>query len=105
MMFNLTAMMICVGAAGTVSSRMIMSFSRDRGFGHVSRFLSPVHARLKVPVYCLVFCGGWGIVFGLLCGLRRLECLLTSRPRLVRRVQRHPCCCDPPAADQLYNTE
>ncbi|RSH84156.1 uncharacterized protein EHS24_005660 [Apiotrichum porosum] len=66
MMFNLTAMMICVGAAGTVSSRMIMSFSRDRGFGHVSRFLSPVHARLKVPVYCLVFCGGWGIVFGLL---------------------------------------
>lgn len=30
----------------------------------MSRFFSPVHPRLKVPVWCIAFCTAWVVVFG-----------------------------------------
>jgi len=50
----------------TVCSRMILTFSRDGGLGHFSRFLAPVHPKLKVPLWSLVFVLFWILVFGLI---------------------------------------
>lgn len=66
-MFNLFAMFVCIQCVCTVSSRMIMSFARDGGLGYASRFLSPVHPTLKVPIWSIVFVSVWVMIFGLIC--------------------------------------
>ncbi|TXT08722.1 hypothetical protein VHUM_02850 [Vanrija humicola] len=55
LMFNLLAMFLSIQAINTVSSRMVMSFARDRGLGHLSRFLAPVHPTLRVPLWSVTF--------------------------------------------------
>lgn len=67
LMFNLVAMFTCIQAVNTVASRMLLSFARDHGLGRISPFLSPVHPRLMVPVWCIAFVTGWVVVFGLIC--------------------------------------
>ncbi|BEJ14245.1 hypothetical protein CspHIS471_0400120 [Cutaneotrichosporon sp. HIS471] len=62
--FNLLSMFFCIQAVNTVASRMIMSFSRDRGMGPLSRFLSPIHPRLKVPLMSNAFITTWVVIFG-----------------------------------------
>lgn len=63
-MFNLLSMFFCIQAVNTVASRMVMAFSRDRGVGPISRFLSPVHPKLMVPLNANAFITGWVIIFG-----------------------------------------
>jgi amino acid transporter len=65
-MFNLMAFVLVQQVLITISSRMLLAIARDRGLGHVSRFLAPVHPRLKVPVQSICFCTFWVIVFGLI---------------------------------------
>jgi amino acid transporter len=65
-MFNLVSMFTCIQAVTTVASRMVLSFARDRGFGPASPALMPVHAKLRVPVYSIVFVTAWAIIFGLI---------------------------------------
>lgn len=67
MLINVIAMFFCTQSVGTVVSRMLMVFCRDRGLGPASRFLAPVSARLKVPVYSILFSTGWVVIFGLIC--------------------------------------
>lgn len=66
-MFNLFAMFVCIQCVCTVASRVILAFSRDRGLGRGSRFLSPVRPTLKTPVWAIVFVAVWVIIFGLIC--------------------------------------
>ncbi len=63
-MFNLVSMFMAVQAVNTVSSRMVMSFARDRGFGPLSSYLSPVHPKLMVPAWSIIFVTSWVFVFG-----------------------------------------
>jgi amino acid transporter len=65
-MFNLMAFIFVQQVLITVSSRMLLALARDRAMGHLSRPLSPVHPRLRVPVWCIVFCSAWVVVFGLI---------------------------------------
>lgn len=62
-LFNMVAMTLCINAVSTVSSRMLLSFARDRGLGPISHYFAPVHARLKSPVAALAFCFAWVVVF------------------------------------------
>jgi len=66
-MFNLISMSVCIQAVSTVSSRMVLSFCRDRGLGPVSRYFTSIHPRLLVPVWCIVFVCTWVFIFGLIC--------------------------------------
>ncbi|KLT45653.1 amino acid transporter [Cutaneotrichosporon oleaginosum] len=65
-MFNLVSMFMAVQAVTTVSSRMVMSFARDRGLGPLSPYLSPIHHKLMVPAWSIVFVTLWVFVFGLI---------------------------------------
>lgn len=65
-MFNLLAMFLAVQAVNTVSSRMVMSFARDRGLGPLSPYLARVHPKLKVPTWSIIFVTGWVLIFGLI---------------------------------------
>ncbi|BEI80392.1 hypothetical protein CcaverHIS002_0109210 [Cutaneotrichosporon cavernicola] len=65
-MFNLMAFVFVQQVLITISSRMLLAIARDRGMGHASRFLAPVHPRLKVPVQSICFCTFWVVVFGLI---------------------------------------
>jgi len=51
----------------TIASRMVLSFARDRGLGHMSGVLSRVHPYFKAPVWCVAFVGFWIVVFGCIC--------------------------------------
>ncbi|BEI87161.1 hypothetical protein CcaverHIS002_0705070 [Cutaneotrichosporon cavernicola] len=65
-MFNLLSMFLAVQAVNTVSSRMVMSFARDRGFGPLSSYLAPIHPKLMVPAWSVIFVTAWVFVFGLI---------------------------------------
>ncbi|WOO79425.1 Choline transport protein [Vanrija pseudolonga] len=65
-MFNLMAFVFVQQVLITVSSRMLLTLARDRGVGQLSRFLAPVHPTLKVPVWSIIFCTFWVVVFGLI---------------------------------------
>ncbi|GMK54872.1 hypothetical protein CspeluHIS016_0114580 [Cutaneotrichosporon spelunceum] len=65
-MFNLMAFVFVQQVLITISSRMLLAIARDRGVGHASRFLAPVHPTLKVPVQSICFCTFWIVVFGLI---------------------------------------
>ncbi|KLT39143.1 gaba permease [Cutaneotrichosporon oleaginosum] len=65
-MFNLMAFVFVQQVLITISSRMLLAIARDRGMGHLSRFLAPVHPHLKVPVQSICFCTFWVVVFGLI---------------------------------------
>ncbi|WOO84842.1 Choline transport protein [Vanrija pseudolonga] len=54
-MFNFLAMVYATQGIMTIASRMVFTFSRDHGFGRLSPLLAPVHPKLMVPVWCLVF--------------------------------------------------
>ncbi|BEI86013.1 hypothetical protein CcaverHIS002_0603000 [Cutaneotrichosporon cavernicola] len=66
MLINVVAMFFCTQSVLTISSRMVMSFARDRGLANVSRFISPISARLNVPFNSLVFVTAWVIIFALI---------------------------------------
>lgn len=66
LMFNLMAFIFVQQVLITVSSRMLLSLARDRAMGHLSRPLAPVHPTLKVPIWSIVFCTAWVVVFGLI---------------------------------------
>lgn len=66
MMFNLVAMCLAGQGILTVSSRLVLTFARDRGMGHVSPFISNVNARLKVPVTSIVFVTVLVVAIGLI---------------------------------------
>ncbi|KAL1413599.1 hypothetical protein Q8F55_001374 [Vanrija albida] len=66
LMFNLLGMAFAAEIVMTVSSRIILTFARDRGLGHLSATLAPVHPTLKVPVFCIIFVVIWDIAFGLI---------------------------------------
>ncbi|GMK58357.1 hypothetical protein CspeluHIS016_0503890 [Cutaneotrichosporon spelunceum] len=66
MIINVVAMFFCTQSVLTISSRMVMSFARDRGLGSLSRFISPISARLHVPFNALVFVTVWVVVFALI---------------------------------------
>lgn len=65
-MFNLVSMFLALQAVNTVSSRMVMSFARDRGFGPLSPYLARVHPTLKVPAESVIFVTSWVLIFGLI---------------------------------------
>lgn len=65
-MFNFMSFIFVQQVLITVSSRMLLSLSRDRAMGHLSRPLAPVHPTLKVPIWCIIFCTAWAVVFGLI---------------------------------------
>lgn len=65
---------------------MTLSFARDRGFGPVSAYIAPIHPRLKVPVWSIVWVSVWCVIFGLICKFIQLHA--ERRPRIVRRAQR-----------------
>lgn len=75
-MFNLFAMFVCIQCVCTVSSRVILAFARDGGLGQASRFLSPVHDRLKTPIWSVVFVSVWVVIFGLICELLSLPAVI-----------------------------
>lgn len=75
-MFNLFAMFVCIQCVCTVSSRVILAFARDGGLGQASRFLSPVHDRLKTPIWSVVFVSVWVVIFGLICELLSLPAII-----------------------------
>lgn len=64
--FNIGSMLFAAQGLTTVASRMLLSFVRDRGLGKLSRPLEPVHPKLKVPVWCILFVSGWVGCFGLI---------------------------------------
>jgi amino acid transporter len=66
LLFNLGGMLFSGQAIMTVSSRMVLTFARDSGLGPLSRLLAPVHPKLKVPLWSLVFVLFWILVFGLI---------------------------------------
>ncbi|TXT08344.1 uncharacterized protein COLE_05268 [Cutaneotrichosporon oleaginosum] len=66
MLINVVAMFFCTQSVLTISSRMVMSFARDRGLAQASRFISPISARLNVPFNSLVFVTAWVIMFALI---------------------------------------
>ncbi|KAL1406007.1 hypothetical protein Q8F55_007690 [Vanrija albida] len=66
LMFNLLAMTLSIQAVNTVSSRMVMSFARDRGLGHLSRFVAPIHPTLRVPLWAVAFVTLWVVVISLI---------------------------------------
>ncbi|TXT06963.1 uncharacterized protein COLE_06294 [Cutaneotrichosporon oleaginosum] len=65
MMFNLVAMVLAGQGILTVSSRLVLTFARDRGLGPAS-LIAGVHPRLKAPVWCIVFVTVWVTAFGLI---------------------------------------
>lgn len=65
-MFNLLSMFLAVQAVNTVSSRMVLSFARDRGLGPLSPYLAHVHPKLKVPAWSVLFVTIWVFIFGLI---------------------------------------
>lgn len=65
MMFNLVAMVLAGQGILTVSSRLVLTFARDRGLGPAS-LIANVHPRLKAPVWCIVFVTVWVAAFGLI---------------------------------------
>lgn len=67
MLINVVAMFFCTQSVLTISSRMVMSFARDGGLAQVSRYISPVSARLNVPFNSLVFVTAWVVMFALIC--------------------------------------
>ncbi|KAI5480288.1 glycoside hydrolase family 16 protein [Pseudohyphozyma bogoriensis] len=66
LVFNLGSQFIACQGLMTVSSRMTMAFARDRGFGHLSPYLSRVHPGLQVPVWSVLFTATWTAIFGLI---------------------------------------
>lgn len=67
MIINIVAMFFCTQSVLTISSRMIMSFARDRGLAQVSPYVSPINAHLNVPFMSLVFVTTWVVIFALIC--------------------------------------
>ncbi|TXT04786.1 hypothetical protein VHUM_04054 [Vanrija humicola] len=65
-MFNFLCMVFMTQGIMTIASRMVWTFARDRGLGHLSPALAPVHPRLKVPVWSVVFVLVWCVVLGLI---------------------------------------
>jgi len=65
-MFNCMAFIFVQQVLITIASRMLLSISRDRAMGHMSRMLAPVHPTLKVPVPSIIFVTAWVVVFGLI---------------------------------------
>jgi amino acid transporter len=65
-MFNLMAFVFVQQVLITIASRMLLSIARDGAMGPLSRWLAPVHPRLKVPVNCIYFVTAWVIVFALI---------------------------------------
>lgn len=66
-MFNFLCMVFMTQGIMTIASRMVWTFARDRGLGHLSPALAPVHPTLKVPVWSVVFVLVWCVVLGLIC--------------------------------------
>ncbi|KAL1412429.1 hypothetical protein Q8F55_000174 [Vanrija albida] len=64
LLFNFVAVVFMTQGVVTVASRMCWTFSRDRGLGHVSPFLAPVHPTLLVPVGSLIFVLCVSVVIG-----------------------------------------
>jgi len=67
LLISVVAMTFCTQSVGTIVSRMVMSFARDRGFGSWSAPLAPVHPKLKSPVMAVIFSSAWVVLFGLIC--------------------------------------
>lgn len=65
-MFNLVAMVLAGQGILTVSSRLVLTFARDRGIGPLSPLIAGVHPRLKAPVWCIIFVTIWVVAFGLI---------------------------------------
>lgn len=53
MILNLGAMLFAAQGLTTVSSRLLLSFARDRGLGPLSPYLTRIHPKLKVPLYAI----------------------------------------------------
>jgi amino acid transporter len=70
LLISVVAMTFCTQSVGTIVSRMVMSFARDRGFGRWSAPLAPVHPRFKAPVMAVIFSSAWVVLFGLICELK-----------------------------------
>lgn len=64
---NVVAMFAACQGVMTIASRIVYSFGRDRGLGHISPFLERVHPTLMVPAWSIIFCSAWVAVFGLIC--------------------------------------
>jgi uncharacterized membrane protein YozB (DUF420 family) len=75
-MFNLVAMVLAGQGILTVSSRLVLTFARDRGLGHASG-IAGVHPRLKAPVWCIVFVTALVTAFGLISELTETHSELT----------------------------
>lgn len=103
-MFNLMAFVFVQQVLITISSRMLLAIARDRGLGHLSRFLAPVHPRLKVPVQSIIFCTAWVVIFGLISASTPAE-LSLRRPRIADRAQRNPVFLRRASADLILRTE
>jgi amino acid transporter len=67
LLISVVAMTFCTQSVGTIVSRMVMSFARDRGFGSYSALLAPVHAKLKSPIMAVMFSSAWVVLFGFIC--------------------------------------
>lgn len=62
--FNLIAQIFAGQGLTTVASRMVFSFARDRGLGHISPYVGHVHVGLKTPVNAITFVCVWIVVLG-----------------------------------------
>ncbi|KAL1410686.1 hypothetical protein Q8F55_004705 [Vanrija albida] len=66
MFINTLAMAFCTQSVLTISSRMVMSFARDRGLAQVSRFIAPINPKLNVPFSSINFVTAWVVLFCLI---------------------------------------
>ncbi|KAL1409283.1 hypothetical protein Q8F55_006116 [Vanrija albida] len=62
--FNLVAQIFAGQGLTTIASRMVLSFARDRGLGHISPYVGHVHVGLNSPVNAITFVCIWIVVLG-----------------------------------------